>query len=82
MRDFGAYFPLKQDYLNYSKDSIEATDDVMKAVVSWEGKLNNFFLKSLDLWQRSSSHTIRTEELGIADEQLLGALDEAKAQSG
>ncbi|KAF1916858.1 cysteinyl-tRNA synthetase [Ampelomyces quisqualis] len=62
------------------QDGIEVTDDLMKAVVSWEGKLNNFFLKSLDLWQRSSPDTTTIQELGIADQQLLSALDKAKAQ--
>jgi cysteinyl-tRNA synthetase len=62
------------------QDGIEVTDDLMKAVVGWEGKLNNFFLKSLDLWQRSSPNTTTIQELGIADQQLSGALDKAKAQ--
>jgi len=62
------------------QDGIEVTDDLIKTVVSWEGKLNNFFLKSLDLWERSSPKTTIMQELGIADQQLLSALDKAKAQ--
>jgi cysteinyl-tRNA synthetase len=31
------------------QDGVEVTDELVKAVVGWEGKLNNFFLKSLDL---------------------------------
>ena len=62
------------------QDGIEVTDELMKAVVGWEGKLNNFFLKSLDLWQRSSSDTTATREFGLSDQQLLRSLDKAKAQ--
>ncbi|KAI1278351.1 cysteinyl-tRNA synthetase [Xylaria sp. FL0933] len=61
------------------QDGIEVTDELMKAVVGWEGKLNNFFLKSLDLWRRSSPETTTKQELGIEDKQLLSALDKAKA---
>lgn len=61
------------------QDGIEVTDDLMKAVVGWEGKLNNFFLKSLDLWKHVSPKATTMEELGIADKQLLSALDKAKA---
>lgn len=63
------------------QDGIEVTDELMKAVVSWEGKLNNFLLKSLDLWKHfhSSHKTITMPELGIADQQLLSTLDKAKA---
>jgi len=59
------------------QDGIEVTDELMKAVVGWEGKLNNFFLKSLDLWKHSSPKTTTMQELGIADQRL--ALDKAKA---
>lgn len=61
------------------QDGIEVTDELMKAVVAWEGKLNNFFLKSLDLWEHFSSTTTSMQELCIADQQLLSALDRAKA---
>ncbi|KAF2454392.1 tRNA synthetases class I (C) catalytic domain-containing protein [Lineolata rhizophorae] len=61
------------------QDGIEVTDELMKAVVSWEGKLNNFFLKSLDLWKHSSPKPTTMQELGIADQKLLSALDKAKA---
>ncbi|KAJ3567794.1 hypothetical protein NPX13_g6648 [Xylaria arbuscula] len=61
------------------QDGIEVTDELMKAVVGWEGKLNNLFLKSLDLWRHSSPETTTTQELGIADKQLLSALGKGKA---
>ncbi|KAL8358567.1 hypothetical protein RB598_003027 [Gaeumannomyces tritici] len=59
------------------QDGIEVTNELMKAVVGWEGKLNNFFLKSLGIWKHSRPETIG-QELGIADKQLLMALDKAK----
>jgi cysteinyl-tRNA synthetase len=58
------------------QDGIEVTDDLMKAVIGWEGKLNNFFLKSLDFWKHP--HPTR-QEPGTADQLLLSALDKAKA---
>jgi cysteinyl-tRNA synthetase len=61
------------------KDGIEVTDELMKAVVGWEGKLNNFFLNSLDLWKRASSETTTVQEPGAADQELLSSLDKAKA---
>lgn len=60
------------------QDGIEVTDELMKAVVNWEGKLNNFFLKSFDLWKHSRPETTTMQELGIADQQLLSSLDKAK----
>ncbi|KAJ5291291.1 hypothetical protein N7478_000542 [Penicillium angulare] len=59
------------------QDRIEVTEELMKAVVGWEGKLNNFFLKSLDLWKNSKT-TTTTQELGDADKQLLSSLEKAK----
>ncbi|KAK4662846.1 LOW QUALITY PROTEIN: hypothetical protein QC763_0092510 [Podospora pseudopauciseta] len=50
----------------------------MKAVIGWEGRLNNFFLKSLDL----SKHTrpnAEGQDIGVADQQLLKSLEKAKA---
>jgi len=61
------------------QDGIEVTDELMKAVIGWEGKLNNFFLKSLDAWKMSSSETTAVQELGIADQQILSALEKANA---
>jgi len=61
------------------QDGIEVTDELMKAVIGWEGKLNNFFLKSLDAWRISSAQTTSAQELGIADQQILSALHQAKA---
>ncbi|UKZ71232.1 uncharacterized protein TrAtP1_012194 [Trichoderma atroviride] len=60
------------------QDGIEVTDELMKATVGWEGKLNNFFLKSLDVEKHLSPKTARMQELG-EDQQLLSALDKAKA---
>ncbi|KAK1238983.1 hypothetical protein MKX08_006044 [Trichoderma sp. CBMAI-0020] len=61
------------------QDGIEVTDELMKATVSWEGKLNNFFLKSLDVEKHLSPETAKMQELGIGDQQLLSALAKAKA---
>ncbi|KAF2967269.1 hypothetical protein GQX73_g6326 [Xylaria multiplex] len=61
------------------QDGIEVTDELMKAVVGWEGKLNNFFLKSLDLWKHSNPKTTTIQEHSIADQQLLSAWDKARA---
>lgn len=61
------------------QDGIEVTDELMTAVVSWEGKLNSFFLKSLDLSKHPSPKTTTLLERGIADQQLLNALEKAKA---
>lgn len=60
------------------QDGIEVTDEMMKAVVGWEGKLTNFFLKSLEICNHSSPSTSAKPELGIADQQLSSALDQAK----
>ncbi|KAK3313798.1 tRNA synthetases class I (C) catalytic domain-containing protein [Apodospora peruviana] len=61
------------------QDGIEVTDELMKAVVGWEGKLNNFFLKSLDIWKHSNPQIATTLELGFGDQLLLSVLDKAKA---
>jgi cysteinyl-tRNA synthetase len=64
------------------QDGIEVTDELMKAVIGWEGKLNNFFLKSLDIWKHSRPEAAAgQQELGIADQQLLMALDKAKTDA-
>ena len=60
------------------QDGIEVTDELMKAVVGWEGKLNNFFLKSLDITKHSSPQTA-SQEASNADSQLLNSLEKAKA---
>jgi cysteinyl-tRNA synthetase len=60
------------------QDGIEVTDELTKAVVGWEGKLNNFFPKSLNIWKRSEAKTTAVQELGIADQQLSNALNKAK----
>ena len=60
------------------QDGIEVTDELMKAVVGWEGKLNNFFLNSLDILKHPNFDTSTNGEPGIEDQQLLSALDKAK----
>jgi cysteinyl-tRNA synthetase len=62
------------------QDSIEVTDELMKAVTGWEGKMNNFFLKSLDVWKSSSSRPESKAEgdTTAADRQLLTSLETAK----
>lgn len=61
------------------QDGVEVTDELMKAVVGWEGKLNNFFLKSMDLQRHSTTRDAAAGEHGINDQQLLSALEKAKA---
>jgi cysteinyl-tRNA synthetase len=58
------------------QDGVEVTDELVKAVIGWEGKLNNF-LKSLDAWRHSHSKTEKREP-SVADQQLLSALEKAK----
>ncbi|KAK4224062.1 hypothetical protein QBC38DRAFT_515729 [Podospora fimiseda] len=64
--------------LRTAMTEFEVTEDLMKAVVGWEGKLNNFFLKALDIWKHSSD-TTATPQLSAADHQLLNSLEKAKA---
>ena len=52
------------------------SDEFTKAVVAWEGKLNNFFLKAMDVSRHSGPKY--SLELSAADEDLPGALDKAK----
>ncbi|KAK4161940.1 tRNA synthetases class I (C) catalytic domain-containing protein [Cladorrhinum sp. PSN259] len=59
------------------QDRIEVTEELMKAVIGWEGKLNNFFLKSLDVWKKSSPERA-VQEPSPADQQLLSSLEKAK----
>lgn len=61
------------------QDAIEVTDELMKAVASWEDKLNNFFLKSLDVSKHYDPQTAVMQEPVAVDRQLLDALDKAKA---
>ncbi|KAL3478135.1 tRNA synthetases class I (C) catalytic domain-containing protein [Aspergillus californicus] len=61
------------------QDGIEVTEELMKAVVGWEGKLNNFFLKSLDISKHSSPTTTPMQKLSIADQELSSALEKARA---
>ncbi|TPX18597.1 uncharacterized protein E0L32_002454 [Thyridium curvatum] len=60
------------------QDGIEVTDELMKSVTSWEDKLNNFFLKSLDVWKHYKPETA-ANALGAADQDLQSSLEEAKA---
>jgi cysteinyl-tRNA synthetase len=64
------------------QDSIEVTDELMKAVTSWEEKMNNFFLKVLEVRNSSSSRARLATEQGMvaADQQLLSSLKNSKTQ--
>ena len=65
------------------KDGIEITDDLVKACVSWEDKVDNFFLKALDI-QRNPSSTTSTGDNNSApasseaDSNILGKLSQAE----
>ncbi|KAI1171180.1 cysteinyl-tRNA synthetase [Nemania sp. FL0916] len=64
--------------LKHWQYQIEVTDELMQAVASWESKLNNFFLKSLDAWRRSSPKSTLLQELNSTDQQLSSALAKAR----
>ena len=46
------------------KDGIEITDDVVKAGVAWEDKVNNFFIKANDVAENATVEAIRDLKLG------------------
>lgn len=65
------------------REGIEITDDMIKASNAWEEKLNNFFLKALNLplpnerlteEQRLSVDQSLAEFLNLAEENVFGAL--------
>lgn len=60
------------------QDGIEVTDGLTKAVEAWDSKMNNFFLKAIDV----SRHPTQTDaaETGSSDKQLLDALENAKSE--
>ncbi|TPX18199.1 uncharacterized protein E0L32_002708 [Thyridium curvatum] len=58
------------------QEGIEITEELLKTTASWEDKLNNFFLKSIDVARHPTKPEGSTE---AGDKQLLGALDKAKA---
>ncbi|KAK3937140.1 tRNA synthetases class I (C) catalytic domain-containing protein [Diplogelasinospora grovesii] len=61
-------------------DGIEVTEDLMKSTAAWEGKLNNFFVKTADIArnQQSSPTPSEGQKAGPEDERLLAALEKAK----
>ncbi|ATY63297.1 cysteinyl-tRNA synthetase [Cordyceps militaris] len=61
------------------QDAIEVTEELMKAVFSWEDKLNNFFLKSLDIWKQYNARPSTNQSPRASDQPLLDALEKAKA---
>ncbi|KAF2760585.1 hypothetical protein EJ05DRAFT_484297 [Pseudovirgaria hyperparasitica] len=61
------------------QDGIEVTDELTKAVIGWEGKLNNFFLNSLHVLRHSMADAIREQGLETTDQELIDALDKAKS---
>jgi cysteinyl-tRNA synthetase len=63
------------------QERIEVTEDLLKGTAFWEGKLNNFFLKSKELAQNPELAATVAETNGqaeSADKQLLDALQKAK----
>lgn len=62
---------------------MEVTEEILKTTTAWEGKLNNFFLKSKDV-ARNRTHATTpagaktAQDMGSQDQQLLGALDKAR----
>jgi cysteinyl-tRNA synthetase len=56
-------------------DRVEVTEELMKAAAALEGKLNNFFLKSIDIARHPSSNKVSP-----ADQKLLVSLEKAKAE--
>ncbi|KAK1764669.1 putative cysteine--tRNA ligase [Phialemonium atrogriseum] len=63
-------------------DTIEVTEELLKATTSWESKLNNFFLKSLEAARTRDgvSAVDGTRKTSPADQQLLDAFDKAKKE--
>ena len=63
-------------------DTIEVTEELLKATTSWESKLNNFFLKSLEAARTRDgvSAVDGTQKTSPADQQLLDAFDKAKKE--
>ncbi|KKA26800.1 hypothetical protein TD95_004356 [Thielaviopsis punctulata] len=62
------------------QDGIEITDELMKSTVSWEDKLNNFFLKAMDVERNIKATEAAAAAIGSpeVDKQLLAALEKAK----
>ena len=62
------------------KDGVEITDDLTKASIAWESKMNAFFLKAKDL-QRSSNESDSPRNQDTPEDGSLGeALQQAKEQ--
>lgn len=62
------------------KDKVELTDGLLKEVVSWEDKINSFFLKSLDISRHPRPEIATGKEPDSADHQLLRGLGHSKSR--
>jgi cysteinyl-tRNA synthetase len=67
------------------QDRIEITEELMKSTAAWEGKLNNFFMKAMDVVRHSNSTQSEShggskgaDAVESKNEQLLDALKKAK----
>lgn len=58
------------------QDGFEVTEEVMKTTAAWESKLDNFFIKSLDIARAPTPAGVG--ETSSTDQQLLEALEKAK----
>jgi cysteinyl-tRNA synthetase len=65
-------------------DPIEITEDMLKGTAAFENKVNNFFLKALDVArsitnEKSSVSVTKSQEVTENDQRMLKALEKAKA---
>ncbi|KAG2416098.1 hypothetical protein HFD88_007290 [Aspergillus terreus] len=58
---------------------VEVTEDLLKTTTSWEGKLNNFFLKSKEIARNQATGNSSSATNTEGDKQLLAALEKAKS---
>ena len=66
------------------QDGVEITEELLKSTVSWEGKLNNFFLKGIDVLKNptkvnGAAQTQSEQDPASGDQKVLDALEKAKA---
>ncbi|KAL1886044.1 hypothetical protein Cpir12675_006894 [Ceratocystis pirilliformis] len=62
------------------QDGIEITEELIKSTTSWEDKLNNFFLKALDVERNPKTTEAAAAAIGSpeTDKKLLADLEKAK----
>ncbi|KAF9894014.1 hypothetical protein FE257_008986 [Aspergillus nanangensis] len=60
------------------ESGVEVTEDLLKGTTAWEGKLNNFFLKSKEIANNHTAGSVSGTK-GEQDTQLLAALEKAKS---